>query len=86
MPGKDLTRWQVVAGDHADDTAYEKLAQDPLSPPTDEQNTTLAATPDVNATQGAIETAAQLGVDLTTVEGTGTGGRVTKADVEAAAN
>lgn len=86
MPGKDLTRWQVVEGDHAEDTAYGRLAQDPLGTPTDEVNTSLEASPDVNATQGALEAAAQLGVDLNTVEGTGLGGRITKADVENAAS
>jgi|SRR5262245_8927807 len=37
---------------------------------------------DVNATSGAQELAAAEGVDLADVEGTGEGGRVTKADVE----
>lgn len=44
---------------------------------------TAAAVGDVNATQGAIDLAAAEGVDLTQVTGTGDGGRVTKADVEA---
>jgi pyruvate/2-oxoglutarate dehydrogenase complex dihydrolipoamide acyltransferase (E2) component len=35
-----------------------------------------------NATAGAIELANEKGVDLTGIEGTGSGGRVTKADVE----
>lgn len=37
----------------------------------------------VQATTGAIETAEELGIDLTTVIGTGKDGKVTKADVEA---
>ena len=37
------------------------------------------------ATPAAQEAAADLGVDLATVEGTGTGGKITKSDVEAAA-
>jgi pyruvate/2-oxoglutarate dehydrogenase complex dihydrolipoamide acyltransferase (E2) component len=35
-----------------------------------------------NATAGAVELAEENGVDLSSVEGTGSGGRVTKADVE----
>jgi hypothetical protein len=38
------------------------------------------------ATTGAQEAADELGVDLSTVEGTGKGGKITKADVEQAAN
>jgi pyruvate/2-oxoglutarate dehydrogenase complex dihydrolipoamide acyltransferase (E2) component len=41
---------------------------------------------DVDATGGAAERAAELGVDIATVTGTGKDGRVTKADVEAAAS
>lgn len=37
----------------------------------------------VNATQGAIDLAAERGIDLADVEGSGAEGRVTKADVEA---
>jgi pyruvate/2-oxoglutarate dehydrogenase complex dihydrolipoamide acyltransferase (E2) component len=37
---------------------------------------------DVNATSGAVDLAESEGVDLTQVEGTGDGGRITKADVE----
>jgi pyruvate/2-oxoglutarate dehydrogenase complex dihydrolipoamide acyltransferase (E2) component len=36
------------------------------------------------ATEAAAETARESGVDLTSVEGTGSGGRVTKQDVEKA--
>lgn len=39
----------------------------------------------VKATAGAIEAAELLGVDLSTVQGSGKDGRITKADVEAAA-
>jgi pyruvate/2-oxoglutarate dehydrogenase complex dihydrolipoamide acyltransferase (E2) component len=39
--------------------------------------------PEVNATEGALELAASYGVDLSAVVGTGSGGRITKADVEA---
>jgi pyruvate/2-oxoglutarate dehydrogenase complex dihydrolipoamide acyltransferase (E2) component len=39
---------------------------------------------DISTTGAAAERAAELGVDLSTVTGTGKGGRITKADVEAA--
>lgn len=41
---------------------------------------------DISTTGAAAERAAELGVDLSTVEGTGKGGRITKADVEKAAS
>jgi len=41
---------------------------------------------DISTTGAAAELAQELGVDLSTVEGTGKGGRITKGDVEAAAN
>lgn len=40
---------------------------------------------EVDATEGAEDLAAELGIDLATVEGTGKDGRITKGDVEAAA-
>jgi pyruvate/2-oxoglutarate dehydrogenase complex dihydrolipoamide acyltransferase (E2) component len=39
----------------------------------------------VNATEGAMSAAEELGVDLRSVQGSGKDGRITKADVEAAA-
>ena len=97
MPAqKDETRWQVVEGDHADDTSYGRAEQNPEAQPTDElrteeelaateaANEEAAADSEYNATAGAIEAAAQLGVDLSTVSGTGYEGRITKADVEEA--
>lgn len=36
----------------------------------------------VDATEGAVEAAAELGVDLSYVTGSGKDGRITKADVE----
>jgi pyruvate/2-oxoglutarate dehydrogenase complex dihydrolipoamide acyltransferase (E2) component len=39
---------------------------------------------DIETTGAAAQRAAELGVDLSTVEGTGKGGRITKADVERA--
>jgi pyruvate/2-oxoglutarate dehydrogenase complex dihydrolipoamide acyltransferase (E2) component len=44
------------------------------------------AAADVDATEGALEAAAELGVDINAIEGSGKEGRVTKADVEAAAS
>ena len=41
---------------------------------------------ELNATAGAIELADELGLDLAEIEGTGTGGRITKQDVEKAVN
>ena len=40
---------------------------------------------DLATTGAAAELASELGVDLSTVKGTGKNGRITKADVEAAA-
>jgi pyruvate/2-oxoglutarate dehydrogenase complex dihydrolipoamide acyltransferase (E2) component len=53
--------------------------------PTDDAATEGEDAPadDVNATQGAVDLAAAEGVDLAQVTGTGDGGRITKADVEA---
>lgn len=42
--------------------------------------------PGVNATEAAERKAGEMGVDLATVEGSGSGGRVTVGDVEAAAS
>lgn len=40
MPAKkDFTVWQPVEGDHADDTTYVRVAQNPTEPPTDEKRT-----------------------------------------------
>jgi pyruvate/2-oxoglutarate dehydrogenase complex dihydrolipoamide acyltransferase (E2) component len=93
MPGKDETRWQSVEGDHADDVTYGRVLAAPGTVATDEARTAEeisataeAAVEGINATDGAIEAANELGVDLATVTGTGADGRITKADVEAAAN
>jgi len=48
----------------------------------DEEENGEAAEGDVNATAGAVELAEAEGVDLSEIEGSGSGGRVTKADVE----
>lgn len=39
----------------------------------------------IKATAGAVSAADELGINLSTVTGTGKGGQITKADVEAAA-
>lgn len=41
---------------------------------------------EVNATAGAVELADELGIDLADVQGSGSGGRVSKADVQAYAD
>lgn len=42
------------------------------------------AEPESGATDAAVELADELGVDITAVEGTGKGGKITVADVRAA--
>ena len=72
MPNQDPDRWKKVTGDHADDPTYGRRIPNPEG--------------DVDATQGALEAAEELGVDLAEIEGTGAHGRITKSDVEAAAS
>jgi len=48
-------------------------------------NTTGEPDSEINATAGALEAATELGVDITQLQGTGKDGRITKGDVEAAA-
>lgn len=88
---RDTSKWEPVAGDHADDISYARIASP--GPATDEQRTAVEADADeaapdetIDATIGALAAADELGVDLATVTGTGAEGRITKADVEAAAN
>ncbi len=80
MPGKDTTVWTQTADGswtRQRNGVEETTGYDPYVKP---------ETPDdLNATQGAVEAAAEHGVDISTVTGTGAGGRITKADVEAAA-
>jgi pyruvate/2-oxoglutarate dehydrogenase complex dihydrolipoamide acyltransferase (E2) component len=47
-----------------------------------ESTNTPAPTEEINATIAAIELAEQEGIDLSNITGTGSGGRITKADVE----
>lgn len=95
---RDDTRWVETADEQiVGQTTYERVRVSPELPPTDEVRTAeeLEETEavveaeveenEVNATDGAVEAAAELGVDLSAVVGTGHEGRVTKADVEAAA-
>lgn len=72
MPGKDLTRWQQ----NHDGTWSRRLAEY-ISTDVEEG---------IKATASAVELAAELGVDLSSVEGTGKDGKITKPDVEAAAS
>lgn len=96
MPAsRDETNWTRVEGDHADDATYLRAPLAPTAQPTDEARTaeeiknTEASNdqnaPEYDATDGALEAAKELGVDLANVTGTGADGRITKADVEGAA-
>jgi pyruvate/2-oxoglutarate dehydrogenase complex dihydrolipoamide acyltransferase (E2) component len=70
-------------------TSYRQRLEDGVY--TVEGSLTITTSPDddngddLYATRGAIEAASQYGIDITTVSGTGKDGRITKADVEAAA-
>lgn len=76
MPGKDHERWQQNA-----DGSYSRRAIEAST--TVEHTEAEDDTP--NATAGAIEAADELGIELADIEGTGKDGKITKADVEAAA-
>jgi pyruvate/2-oxoglutarate dehydrogenase complex dihydrolipoamide acyltransferase (E2) component len=89
MTVRDLTRWQ-----QHEDGSWTRLLPDEYTGNTTPQAKThtqpeTEAPADelapVQATAGAITLAQQLGLDLRTIEGTGTGGKVTKADVQNAA-
>lgn len=101
MPVKDLTRWsenedgswsRIVSTESVkigiEDLAdpIEEVAAEVLVEETEEAPTIVEAIDiQYDATSGAKEAAAKLGIDLATVTGTGLEGRITKADVEAAA-
>lgn len=97
MPNRDETRWVESEEQIDGQTTYERILVSPEEPPTDEvrtqeelQETELlneeeAEANEIDATDAAIEAAAELGVDLASVSGSGVDGRITKADVEAAA-
>lgn len=56
---------------------------EPVSPPPAPKGEPPAADEPPNATDGAVQLAEAEGVDLAEVTGTGSGGRITKGDVEA---
>lgn len=71
MPSKDATRWQQNT-----DGSWSRR-----NPAGDEETTYV----NPNATDGALQAAAEHGLDLADIQGTGKDGKITKADVEAAA-
>lgn len=71
MPAKDETRWT-----QADDGSWTRKRGGVVE--------TTGYNP--NATAGALEAAEELGVDINTISGSGKDGKITKADVEAAAD
>jgi Pyruvate/2-oxoglutarate dehydrogenase complex, dihydrolipoamide acyltransferase (E2) component, and related enzymes len=84
MPGRDLDRWQETEAG----VWERKLGEGEVvveDAPAEEAAAEEAYTEGgINATDGAIEAATELGIDIATVAGTGLNGRVTKADVEEA--
>jgi pyruvate/2-oxoglutarate dehydrogenase complex dihydrolipoamide acyltransferase (E2) component len=80
--GVDSMAEASIAMDAANAAAEQERTKDTQALP--EAETTEAEEP--NATAGAVEAADELGVDLNSVEGTGKDGKITKADVESAAN
>lgn len=74
MPGSiGSDRWAQTGVNSAGDPVYERVHG-------------AHYYEDIDTTGAAAELAADLGIDLSTVEGTGKGGKITKADVEKAAN
>ncbi len=71
MPAKDETRWRY----NEEDGSWSRTVGGV------EERTSV----NPNATEGAVSAAEELGVDLASVSGSGAEGRITKADVEAAA-
>ena len=72
MPGPIGTdRWAPAGTNSAGDQMYERVYGENYYE-------------DIETTGAAAERAAELGVDLSTVTGTGKDGRITKADVEKA--
>lgn len=74
MVAYDRDRWVVIDGVRRRRAHVE-------GPPADKEGP--SDTYEVDATEGAIELANQLGVDLAQVAGSGKDGRILKADVEA---
>ena len=71
MPGKDLNRWQ-----ENDDGTWSRRLLEYTSTDVEEG---------IKATASAVQLAEQLGIDLSTLEGSGKDGKITKPDVEAVA-
>lgn len=71
MVAKDETRWVQNA-----DGSWSRRSS---------ENGTPAGYDEPDATAGALVAAAELGIDLNTVVGTGADGKITKADVTNAA-
>lgn len=71
MTVKDMNRWT-----QNEDGSWSRR-------PGFEANDKAPPAPDVYATQGALNAAKALGIDITTITGTGKDGRITKPDVEA---
>jgi pyruvate/2-oxoglutarate dehydrogenase complex dihydrolipoamide acyltransferase (E2) component len=70
MPARDLSRWQSTE----EGVWTRKLSDEHTAPD------------DLDATEGALEAAQELGIEIADVVGSGKDGRVTKADVEAYAS
>jgi pyruvate dehydrogenase E2 component (dihydrolipoamide acetyltransferase) len=81
VPGEDVA---AVAVEYATKTPSVTAQTAPASAPA-AQPISVAATGTVAATPAARKLAKERGIDLTTVTGTGPGGRITREDVEAAA-
>jgi len=73
----DPVPWQRERAEHY--SALVKIVDDSIVPEP-EQNA------EVNATKGALSLAKEHGIDLSIMTGSGSDGRITKADVEALVN
>lgn len=86
---RDGMAYAELKGTGKEPHASRLRAGETLTPPEQvwraNQDVLVLDTPQPEATDGAVEAARELGVDLTTVQGTGSGGRITKPDVERAA-
>lgn len=77
MPVKDESRWT-----ENEDGSWSRIIPNAA----EISEAELLGVAPINATTGALAAAEKLGVDLATVSGTGKDGKITKADVEAAAS
>src|SRR5439155_13732586 len=80
---KDRTAKREPAETRADATTREREAELPSGP--SREQAAVAADGRVKASPVARRMAGELGLELTRITGTGPGGRIVKADVEAAA-